>query len=139
MNVGILLPNWIGDVVMATPALRALRTHFGPEAHILGIMKPYVADVLAGTTWLDDVLFYNRRSKNPRQRFLAVARELRRRRLDAMVLLPNSLSAAALAWCATRRRRIGYAGRMRRLHLGLSGYSQKYRFYRARRTCSAEQ
>ncbi len=29
MRIGVFLPNWIGDVVMATPALRALRQHFG--------------------------------------------------------------------------------------------------------------
>ena len=37
-NVGILLPNWIGDVVMATPTLRALRSHYGPEAKLTGII-----------------------------------------------------------------------------------------------------
>ena len=55
MRLGIFLPNWIGDVVMATPALRALRNHFGPEAHLVGVMRPYVAEVLAGSTWFDEV------------------------------------------------------------------------------------
>ena len=48
MRLGIFLPNWIGDVVMATPALRALRKHFGAEACFVGVMRPYVAEVLAG-------------------------------------------------------------------------------------------
>ncbi len=47
MNVAVFLPNWIGDAVMATPALRALRGHY-TEARLIGVMKPYVADVFAG-------------------------------------------------------------------------------------------
>ena len=39
MKVAIFLPNWIGDAVMATPALRALRRGF-PDAHLVGVMKP---------------------------------------------------------------------------------------------------
>ena len=48
MRVGVFLPNWIGDVVMATPAVRAVRTHLGPEAQLFGVMRPYVAEVLRG-------------------------------------------------------------------------------------------
>ena len=46
---------------MATPALRALRKHFGPEAHLVGVMRPYVAEVLAGSSWFDDVVTYAKR------------------------------------------------------------------------------
>ena len=46
MRVGIFLPNWVGDVVMATPALRSLRNHLGSDGTLVGIMRPYVADVL---------------------------------------------------------------------------------------------
>ena len=62
MRIGIFLPNWIGDVVMATPALRAVRKHFGQQAQVVGIMRPYVQQVLAGTNWLDECLVYDRRS-----------------------------------------------------------------------------
>ena len=53
MKLAIVLPSWIGDVVMATPTLRALRNHFDSGTTITGIMRPYVAKVLAGTPWLD--------------------------------------------------------------------------------------
>ena len=45
MNLAVFLPNWIGDVVMATPALRALRRHFR-GATMVGVLRPYVAGVL---------------------------------------------------------------------------------------------
>src|SRR5262249_13535110 len=56
----VFLPNWVGDAVMATPALRALRQRF-PAARIVGVLKPYVAGVLEGTGWLDDLVFLDRR------------------------------------------------------------------------------
>ena len=48
MKIAIFLPNWLGDVAMATPTLRALRRHFGPQVRMVGILRPYLADVLAG-------------------------------------------------------------------------------------------
>ena len=46
-RIALFLPNWIGDVVMATPAIRAVREHF-PKAELLAVCKPYVAETLAG-------------------------------------------------------------------------------------------
>jgi hypothetical protein len=46
MRIGVFLPNWIGDVIMATPTVRALRRQLGPDDKLIGIMRPYVADVL---------------------------------------------------------------------------------------------
>ena len=53
MNIAIFCPNWVGDVVMATPALRALRCGF-PRARLTAVLKSYVADVLARTPYIDD-------------------------------------------------------------------------------------
>src|SRR5919108_82804 len=53
MNIAVFLPGWIGDAVMATPALRALRNHFR-DACLLGVLKPYVAGVLEGGDWFDE-------------------------------------------------------------------------------------
>lgn len=109
MKIGILLPNWIGDCVMATPTLRALRRRYPPPHQITGIMRPYVADVLAGTDWLDETILYDRRSEDSRLRLGSVARQLRRLRPEALVLLTNSLSSAWLAWRSGAAQRIGYA------------------------------
>lgn len=113
MRVGIFLPNWIGDVAMATPALRALRTRFAPPAQIVGIMRPYVADVLAGTTWLDRTVFYDKRSNRPEWTSRAAQARLRTERLDVAVLLTNSFRTAWMAWRSGARERIGYAGELR--------------------------
>ncbi len=106
MNVAVFLPNWIGDAVMATPALRALRDHFD-AARVIGVMKPYVAEVFAGGDWFDEILFANGGPWS--QGVLAVAQQLRRRGVDTVVLLSNTLRSALMARLGGCRRRIGYA------------------------------
>ena len=112
MKLALFLPNWIGDVVMATPALRAIRNQF-PAAEIVGIMRPYVADVLAGTSLIDGTLFYNPRGKDPAQRGLAFVRCLRAERFDTALLLTNSLRTGFLAWLSGAKQRIGFARDLR--------------------------
>ena len=55
MRIAIFLPNWIGDVVMATPAVRALRDVY-PDARIIGVLKSYVRGVIEGAPWFDDLI-----------------------------------------------------------------------------------
>lgn len=112
MKLAIFLPNWIGDVVMATPALRAVRDQF-PTAEIVGIMRPYVADVLAGTGLLNRTLFYNPRGQESSQRGMTFVRALRAEQFDTALLLTNSLRTACLAWLSGASRRIGFARDLR--------------------------
>jgi heptosyltransferase II len=106
MNVAVFLPGWIGDAVMATPALRALRQHFS-HARVIGIMKPYVAGVLEKALWFDKIELAGdgtwARSAVP------VARRLRRLRIDIAILFPNSFRTALIAWLGGCKERIGYA------------------------------
>lgn len=109
MNIGIVLPNWIGDVVMATPALRALRQHFS-DAHLTGIMRPYVDEVLAGTPWLDESLVINTKQRPRAWSAWRAGRQLRQQRFDKVLLMTNSLSTGAIAWLSGARERIGFRG-----------------------------
>jgi heptosyltransferase-2 len=106
MNIAVFLPNWVGDAVMATPALQALRQHF-PAAHLLGVLKPYVAGVLEGAPWLNEQIFLDARGPWS-QRWPAVAARLRRSRIDLAILFPNSFRSALVAWLGGCRRRVGY-------------------------------
>jgi heptosyltransferase II len=107
MNIAVFLPNWVGDAVMATPALRALRQHFR-AAHLVGVVRPYIAGVLEGSGWLDELVFLDRHGAWSRRWPAAVAR-LRRYAPDLAILFPNSLRAALVAWLGRCRRRVGYA------------------------------
>lgn len=116
MHILIILPRWVGDVIMCTPMLRAVRRHF-PDAKITATMRPGHASLLEGTAWIDEVVPYERRSDDPAAGIVAVARRLRGQRIDAALVVPNSLSSAMLGWMAGARRRIGFARNMRSLLL----------------------
>ncbi|MBN9522680.1 lipopolysaccharide heptosyltransferase II [bacterium] len=94
-RIALFLPNWVGDVVMATPAVRAVRERY-PAADLLAVCKPYVADVVAGAPWFRDVIRFDKGGP-PDQRFWPVARRLRAEKIDAALLFPNSFRAALLA------------------------------------------
>jgi len=108
MKIALFLPNWLGDLAMATPTLRAMRRHFGPDARLVGIMRPYLAEVLGGTDWLSEQWFFNPRAKDRRLRSWALSRRMRRERFDMAVLLTNSLRTALVARLAGVPRRVGY-------------------------------
>jgi len=55
MKIAVFLPNWVGDVVMATPTLRALRSHH-PQARIVAVIKPNLAELLYGNAHVDEIL-----------------------------------------------------------------------------------
>jgi heptosyltransferase-2 len=104
MNLAVFLPNWIGDAVMATPALRALRGQFR-GARVVGVARPYVAGLLEGADWFDEVV-----PAAPDLRgVFAVARRLKQMRPVTAVLLPNSVRSALTAWLGGCVRRIGVA------------------------------
>ncbi len=94
-------PNWLGDTVMALPALRALRAD-RPEARVT-VVGPW-APLLAGQG-VGDILLPYPRGFGERRRF---ARSLRSERPDLAILLPNSFESAMAAWWWGAKRRIGF-------------------------------
>ncbi len=125
MHIGIFLPNWIGDVVMATPTLRALRAHFGTATRLTGIARPLMSDVLAGTPWLDEIIHFDPRASNPQLRMKPVVQRLRQEKFDTAVLLTNSFRTALMAWRSGATRRVGYARSGRSLWLTDRLYQEK--------------
>ena len=95
------LPNWVGDVVMATPALAALRAAH-PEAEIVAEGKAYLAGLVRGLPSVDAFLPETRGA-------LARARALRERRFALAVLLPDSVRSALAPFLARVPVRAGYA------------------------------
>lgn len=105
-RVAVFLPNWIGDVVMATPAVRALRGHF-PDAELVAVCKPYVSDTLAGSPWFAHTVPFDGKGR-PEHRLWAAAKQLRALNADTAVLFPNSLRAAVAARLGGCRTVVGF-------------------------------
>jgi heptosyltransferase-2 len=111
---------------MATPCLRALRKRYTQEnAQIVGIMRPYLAEVLRGAHWLDESWFFDPRSSEAEGSQTALVRRLRARGFDMAVLLPNSLRSALLAWCGRAKERIGFVRDGRGMFLTGKVYPQR--------------
>ena len=98
----VRLPNWLGDTVMAVPAVRSLRVALPDDRLVLA--GPW-APLLAGQG-LADVLVAYPRSWAGRLRTADRVRDLG---ADVAVLLPNSLEAALAARYWGARRRVGFA------------------------------
>ena len=107
MKLAVFLPNWVGDAVMATPALRAIRSRFC-EAECVAVLRPPIGDVLAGTSLVDRVITHDLRSGDPWKRGPRLAMRLRAEAFDVAVLFPNSFHTALLAFAAGAKRRVGF-------------------------------
>ncbi len=53
----VIQPSWVGDAVMATPTLRAIREIY-PGAHIAYLMRRYVKEIYTGMPWADQLITY---------------------------------------------------------------------------------
>ncbi|HXX99731.1 MAG TPA: lipopolysaccharide heptosyltransferase II [Candidatus Limnocylindrales bacterium] len=109
MRILIRATNWVGDAIMALPALLATRAKF-PEAHIAIVARPYVADLYRQQGICDELIPYDPQDLHRGWRGReALARELRAKNFDVALLLQNAFDAAWLVWRAGVPERIGYA------------------------------
>ncbi len=105
MRIVAVCPNWIGDAVMATPALAAARNAPGVE-HLTVMCRPYVAPVFEAAPYINAILTWD----GPGGLTLGqAARRLRQERFDTALLLTNSFRSALLVWLGGVGERVGYS------------------------------
>src|SRR6266404_9027374 len=112
-RVVVRIPNWVGDAVMAIPALRELRRVL-PQAHITLVSRPGAADIFTDADFVDEVLVYDRNGLATIWRQIG---EWRRRKFALALLFQNAFEAAAIAFLARTPTRIGYDTQRRGLLL----------------------
>lgn len=108
-SVLVVLPTWVGDFVMATPTLRAIRRRYA-DARITFLLEPNLTDLAAGGDWMDEhVEWPAKHRRRPWHReYRQLTADLRRRRLDLAILLSNSARSALVCYLGRVKRRIGY-------------------------------
>jgi heptosyltransferase-2 len=100
--------NWIGDAVMTTPAVRAIRKNF-PDAQISILTKPWVAPVFSNSPYVDNLLIYDEAKKHKGMvGKIRLAKNLKQYSFDAAILLQNAFEAALITFFAGIPCRIGY-------------------------------
>ncbi len=100
----IVLPSWVGDVVMATPTIRRIRNAY-PGIFIGGLVKPGIDQLLSGNTLFDELHIATPSGMMATKK---TANKIRPRQYDAALLLTNSFSTALTTRLAFIPRRIGY-------------------------------
>jgi lipopolysaccharide heptosyltransferase II len=95
----------IGDTVLSTPSLYALR-RFLPDAQIDVLLEDWVAPLLNGNTDASRIITVRRGSTTAR---IALVRKLRAARYDVAYDLHGGSTAALLTRASGARRRVGYA------------------------------
>ena len=109
--------NWLGDAVLTTPALGAVRSAF-PHSRIALAAKPLVAELFRCHPDVDEILVYDKDGRHAGAAgILRMAGELRRRDFDSAILFQNAFDAGLLAFLAGIPHRAGYATDGRRLLL----------------------
>jgi len=104
----VVLPNWVGDAVLATPALRSLRNRYS-ESKITYLLKPYLAELFGGCPWVDQMLYWPGRKKGfKKQNTLNLLKQLRNEKFDLAVLFANSIRSALMVSLPKIPRRVGY-------------------------------
>ena len=107
----VVMPTWVGDAVMATPTLRALRALY-PDAHITAMCRPMVRPIIDASPWVDRIVMVRarRKGKSDLRRVgpISMIRRISAGKFDTAVLLPNSFRAALLVRMAGIPRRVGY-------------------------------
>lgn len=118
MNIIVRMPNWIGDLIMATPILADLRAHF-PQARITAMCKRPLCALLEKDPSIDELFSFAKPMSgfSRRQERRDIIAKLRAGKYDVGILLTNSFSSAWWFWQGHVRRRIGFAKHLRRLLL----------------------
>jgi len=122
-NILIIKPSSLGDIVLALPALSALRRNF-PDARISWLVRPEFAPLLENHPHLTEVIPFDRKFLgkawyHPRAfaALVALIWRLRRSKFDAVFDFQGLFRTAYLAWLSGCKRRFGMANARELAHL----------------------
>ena len=101
-NILVWLPSPMGDAVLCTPALRAIRQHF-KSSRISFFANAIVREILSPSRFND--IWLQQQSKNP----LAIAKMLKKHKFTHAILFKNSFACGLATLLARIPSRIGYA------------------------------
>ena len=109
----IWCPNWVGDVVMATPALECIRQNF-PRARLIGVIRRYASGVVEDAPWFDHLIEINDKTTRG---FFRLVHQIHRLRPEIAIVLPNSFRSALIARFGGVKKIFGYRRNGRNLLL----------------------
>lgn len=106
MKIVVRAPNWIGDSILALPAIRSLSKNF-PEAQIWITAKPWVKDLFQSHDFIKGIIPLP--AANDFKSIRKSTKIMKAFQFDTGVLLANSFSSAFLLYLAKVPHRWGYS------------------------------
>ena len=107
-NILLIRLSSLGDIVLTSPAIRAVRQHF-PQAHIAMLVGKQFADLLTENPHLDEVITFDRKAGNKDTgQMRRVIRLLRERRFDLVIDFQRKFRTSLLGYLSGAKCRVGY-------------------------------
>jgi len=98
----------VGDCVLATPSIRAIRRKY-PKAYIALLIGRLESQALKGCPYIDEMIIYDKKGRDKGWlNFLALAGEIRRYAFEEVVDLQNNSKSHLFAFLSAAPRRYGY-------------------------------
>lgn len=107
MKILIRLPNWLGDVVMSTAFVAAVRQLY-PLAAVDIIIKREMQDLATLIPGVNRVHLLTKQEHTGLRGVFHFGKALRKYHYDIFFNLPHSLSSALLAWMSFSKKRVGF-------------------------------
>lgn len=100
--------NWLGDIVLSTPFIRAVKENF-PDSYIAVTIPRHYREALEGCPYADEIITFNEHTSHRGVwRKLGFIFELKARKFDMVFLVHRSLTRAMICYLAGIKERIGY-------------------------------
>ena len=98
----------IGDVVLTTPVLKALRDNY-PQSHIAIMVSPYAREIVEGNPFIDEAIVYDKDTKDKGiWGFWRFVLSLKKKRFDLAIILHTKKRTNLITYFADIPKRIGY-------------------------------
>lgn len=107
MKILIRLPNWLGDVVMSTAFIAAVKQLY-PGAQIDVIIKQELAGIAQLISGLTKIHPFSKKEFSGLSGVFRFGKTLRNENYDLYFSLPDSISAAVMGWATGAKQRVGY-------------------------------
>jgi lipopolysaccharide heptosyltransferase II len=107
MKILIRLPNWLGDVVMSTAFIAAVKQLY-PDALVDVIIKKELSNIATLITGINQIHLFSKQEFPGLRGVYRFGKNLRSQQYDLFFSLPDSISAATMGWATGAKKRIGF-------------------------------
>jgi heptosyltransferase-1 len=122
-NILIMKPSALGDIVLALPALAALRKSY-PNAKISWLVRPEFAPLLENHPYINEIILFDRKHlgkalSNTKAfgSLFSLIKQLRQEKYDAIFDFQGLFRTAFLAWLSGCKKRYGIANAREMAHI----------------------